>query len=311
MRFNSKVFTRSALSVCVLLVLNGGLLAAQEGTAHDFNHEPDRLAIEKSTQELIQAFDKRDASAIAAHWIEEGEFIHNDSEPIRGRAEIEKGYAEFFKSLKARPKLEIQSEGLRFPTADMAVTETTLRLRNEEGEIVASGRQNTVLLRQSAQWKLAIVREWDRDTGLDVSLKQLQWLIGTWQAASEERQVTLSYEWDQNQAFIVGKFTVKDGSRIIESGMQMIGKDNAKGVIRSWVFQSDGGFGEEVWTREGRKWSVEVHGVRADGKVLAATNLYIQVDPDTLSWQAVSQNLDGVPLADAAPIQVTRQKSIK
>ena len=49
----------------------------------------------------------------------------------------------------------------------------------------------------------------------------------------------------------------------------MIGKDNAKGVIRSWVFQSDGGFGDGVWTREGKKWSIDVHGVRADGSKLS------------------------------------------
>ena len=70
----------------------------------------------------------------------------------------------------------------------------------------------------------------------------------------------------------------------------MIGKDNAEGVIRSWVFQSDGGFGGGVWTRDGKKWSVDVHGVRADGRELTATIIYVQVDPDTVTWQAVNQS---------------------
>jgi hypothetical protein len=42
---------------------------------------------------MIQAFDKRAAAALAAHWTEEGEFVHNAGEPIRGRAKIQKGYA--------------------------------------------------------------------------------------------------------------------------------------------------------------------------------------------------------------------------
>ena len=47
----------------------------------------------------------------------------------------------------------------------MAVTEATLRLKNDDGEIVASGRQDTVLVREGGQWKVAVVREWDRDIG--------------------------------------------------------------------------------------------------------------------------------------------------
>ena len=120
------------------------------------NARPTGLAIDKLTREMIQAFDQRDAAAIAAHWTEEGEFIRNDGEPIRGRAEIQKGYAEFFKTLKGKPKLEIQSDAVRFPSADTAVTEVTLRLRNDDGEIVASGRQDTVLVREGGQWKMAI-----------------------------------------------------------------------------------------------------------------------------------------------------------
>jgi uncharacterized protein (TIGR02246 family) len=301
----------NALSTLALVVLSSGFAIAQDKTANNPKRDPDRLAIEKSTEDMIEAFDKRDAAAIAANWTDEGEFVHNDGEPIRGRAEIQKGYAEFFKTLKGKPKLEIRSDVLRFPSGDTAISETTLWLKNEEGEIVASGRQYTVLVREGGQWKIAIVRESDRDTGLDVSLKDLEWLIGTWQATTEDRKVTITYEWDENHQFLRGKFTVKEGEKFIESGTQIVGKDNAKGVIRSWVFQADGGFGDELWTREGRKWTVDVHGVRADGRVLTATNIYIHADPDTVTWQAVNQTLDGVALADTPPIKITKQEPVK
>jgi uncharacterized protein (TIGR02246 family) len=298
-------------TLLALMVLGGGLTTAQDKTARGINREPDRLAIDKLTRDLIQAFEKRDAAAIAANWTENGEFIRNDADPIRGRAEIQKGQTEFFKALKGKPKLEIQAGALRFPSADTAVTEASLRLKNNEGEIVASGRQETVLVREGGQWKIAMVREWDHDVGLDASLKELQWLIGTWHAATKDREVTVTYEWDENKAFLRGKFTVKEGTKVIESETQMIGKDNARGLIRSWSFESDGGYGSGTWAREGKKWSVDVHGVRADGRELTATTIYIQVDPNTCTWQAVNQALDGVPLADAPPIKVTKQKSAK
>jgi len=294
------------LSLNAVLLITGLAPASQSDS-----RERDRLALKKVTNDMIEAFDKRDAAAIAAHWIDEGEFIHNDDEPIRGQARIERGYVEFFKTLNGHPKLQIQSDVLRFPSADMAVSETTLRLEDEEGEVVASGRQNTILVREGGQWKIAIVREWDRDTALDVNLSELEWLIGSWNATTKEREVTITYKWDENRTFLRGEFIVKKGPKVIESGTQIIGKDNVKGVIRSWVFQSDGGFGDEIWAREGRSWSVEVHGVGADGKVLRGTNIYIHVDPDAFTWQAVGQTFDGVSIPGTEPIKVTRQTSAK
>ena len=121
-----------------LLVLGVSLMTAQDKTAKDPKRDADKQAIDKLVKETIQAFEKRDAAAIAANWTAEGEFIRNDGEAIRGRAEIQKGYAEYFKTLTGKPKLEIQSDGLRFPSADTAVAEVTLRLKNEAGETIAS-----------------------------------------------------------------------------------------------------------------------------------------------------------------------------
>ncbi len=294
-------------TVPALAVLGGGLAAAQDKAAQDPKREADRQAIDKLTRDMIQAFDQRDAAAITAHWTRDGEFLRNDGAPIRGRAAIQKGYAAFFKTLKGKPKLEIQADAVRFPSADLAVAEVTLRLKND-GEVVASGRQAIVVVREGGRWKVAMIREWDRDAGLDVGLNELEWLIGTWRAVTREREVTISYAWDEHKAFIRGKFTVKEGAKVIESGTELIGKDHAEGVIRSWVFQSDGGFGGGVWVRDGKKWSVNVHGVRADGSQLTATILYVPVDPNTVTWQAVNQLLDGEPVADTPPIKAAKQK---
>jgi len=74
---------------------------------------------------------------------------------------------------------------------------------------------------------------------------------------------------------------------------------------------NDGGFGEGAWTREGKRWNIDVHGVRPDGRKLTATFVYIPADPTTLTWQAVNQSVDGVPIADTQPIKVTKQNPAK
>lgn len=301
------------LTGLALLVLGVGFMAAQVKTAKDKDpkREADKLAIDKLTKQMVQAFDKRDAAAIAAQWTADGEFMRNDGDPIRGRAAVQKAYEDYFKTLKGKATLEAQTDSLRFPSMDTAVGEVTLRLKNEEGEVIASSWRNTLLVRENGQWKVAIVREWDRDLGEDATLKELEWLIGTWKASNKEREVTTTYAWDDNKKFLRGNYTVKEGGKVIESGFQMIGKDNHDGVIRSWVFQSDGGFGGGVWTREGKKWTVDVQGVTPDGKELTATTIYIHVDANTYTWQAVNQALDGEAVADTQPIKVTKQKAAK
>jgi uncharacterized protein (TIGR02246 family) len=291
-----------------LVVLVGAFAKAHDETAKATKREADRLAIEKLTQEMIKAFDRRDAAAIDVNWTQDGEFIRNDGEPVRGRTQIQNGYVEFFKTLNGKPKLEIQSDAVRFPSTDMAVSETTLRLKNES-EAVASGRQETVWVREAGHWKVAAVREWDRNIGLDVSLKELGWLIGAWHAAVDDRTATITYEWDENKAFIRGRFAIKQGAEVVESGTEIIGKDNAAGVIRSWFFQSDGGFGGGVWTRDGKKWSIDLHGVRADGDQMNATISYLPVGPTAFTWRATNQTIDGATVPDSPPVKVTKQKS--
>lgn len=297
-----------------LAVLGVGFNAAQDKKDQKVmssEREADKMAIEKLSKQMLEAFNNRDAVAIASNYTTAAEFIRDDGEPIRGRAEIEKGYAEFFRTLKGKPKLEIQTNNLRFPSADTAVQEVTVRLKNADGEQIASSWRNSLLVREGGQWKVAMVNEWDRDTGLDVSLNELDWIIGTWHAANKDREVTLVYVWDGNKKFIRGQYTVKEGGKVIDSGTQMITKDNAEGAIHSWVFQSDGGFGDGLWTREGQKWTVDVAGVTPDGRDMAATAVYLRIDANTFVWQAVDQSIAGEAVANTQPIKVSKQKAGK
>ena len=291
-----------------LVFLGVSIMKAQEKTTKGPEREADKSAIDSLIKASVQAFNNRDAAAIAASWTAEGEYIRNEGESVRGRADIQKGYAEFFKTLKGKPTLEVQTDNLRFTSADSALSQVTLRLKNEQGELIGSIWRNVMLVREDGKWKVAVVQEWDRDIGLDDSLKDLEWLIGTWEMTTNNRTVTTSYEWDDNKAFIRGKYTVKEAGKVVESGTQFYGKDNADGGIRSWVFQSDGGFGGGFWTREGKNWNVDFYGVTPDGKRLTANVIYVHLDANTFTWQSVNQAVDDQPVADTQPIKVTKQR---
>ena len=300
---------RIVAAALILVFVGAGFMAAQPNATKGPDRAADKAAIDKLIQANIEAFGNRDAAAVAANWTDEGEYVRNDGERVRGRADIQKGYADFFKTLKNKPILDVQTDNLRFPSTDSAVSEVTLRLKNDKGEVIGSSWRNTMLVREGGQWKVTLVQEWDRDVSLDDSLKDLEWLVGTWGMDTKDREVTTTYEWDENKAFLRGKYAIKEGGKVVESGMQIFGRDNADGGIRSWVFQSDRSFGDGLWTRDGKNWSVDFGGVTGEGKKLSATVNYVRVDADTFTWQSVGQTVDGQSIPDSQPIRVTRQKA--
>ena len=56
------------------------------------------------------------------------------------------------------------------------------------------------------------------------------------------------------------------GGRPAMTGSQRIGWDPLAKKIHSWVFDSEGGLAEGVWTRDGNRWIVKLSGVTRDGK---------------------------------------------
>src|SRR5262245_60415559 len=66
------------LTGLALVFLGVRFMTAQDKTAKGPDREADKAAIDKLIKENIQAFNNRDAAAIAANWTAEGEYIRND-----------------------------------------------------------------------------------------------------------------------------------------------------------------------------------------------------------------------------------------
>src|SRR4249920_3273218 len=92
----------AASGASVLLVI--GYLATSQGQQPTTKSEgksaaadnPDTAAIKKAGQSFIKAYLAGDAKAMAAHWTENGEYFADDGTTFRGRAAIEKSYAELY-----------------------------------------------------------------------------------------------------------------------------------------------------------------------------------------------------------------------
>jgi hypothetical protein len=89
-----------------------------------------------------------------------------------------------------------------------------------------------------------------------------------------------------------------------------LGETQSPGKIRSWVFDSEGGFGEGVWRRVGNDWNVETTSTLNDGSQGSATNIYTPIDDNTFTWKLVDRQVDGEPQGDIDEIPVCRRVAV-
>ncbi len=265
----------------------------------------DRAGIQEQREGFLKAFESGDAERVASFWTAGGELIDFDGSVYRGRSAIAKAYRELF-GTKEKRRVDIQTDSLRFPSRDTAIEDGNLEVRVGKGEPTVS-RYSVLYVREDGKWLMALVREWPVET---VSLRDLEWLIGTWVAKRDDVVVHTTYEWMWNKSFIRVQFTIRQQDRTL-SGFQMIGKDVASGDLRSWTFEGEGGFGEANWSRDGKKWILESAGQLTDGTTLTATNILMPLDQDSFTWQTVKRSIGSEEVEDLPPIKVTRVKPQK
>ncbi len=92
------------------------------------------------------------------------------------------------------------------------------------------------------------------------------------------------------------------------SGMQLIGWDPAAKQIRSWVFDSDGGFGQGTWTRKDNRWSNQQSGVLPDGRKSSSVNIFTYLDDDTFTLQSINRMVDGELLPNIDEVKITKEE---
>ena len=126
-----------------------------------------------------------------------------------------------------------------------------------------------VHVKQEGKWYRDSVRETTSATpqASNSQLNELAWLIGDWRAENDDGSVDMHGKWMNDKRFISRSFKVRGKDRYQMDGTQIVGWDPAAGVIRSWSFDSEGGFEQAVWTRDGQQWLVKVTAVLPDGSV--------------------------------------------
>lgn len=103
-------------------------------------------------------------------------------------------------------------------------------------------------------------------------------------------------------------FTVKRSDGRTDEGTEVIGWDPSIGKIRSWIFEADGGFSENVWTQDGPRWLVQARTVLPDGGQATAQHTVTKIDNDKFTWSSANRELDGELLPNIEAVTIVRSK---
>lgn len=271
------------------------------------SREQDQRQIQATIEATDKAFNEHDAQAMAALFTDEGEIVDEDGVVTQGRAEIAAVFAAVFEeSPKAR--LETTVDSLRFISPSVAIEEGRTAAVYEADEPPVHNRYVVVHVKQDGKWLMASARDFPSpETAGDEQMQQLAWLIGDWVDESEDSLVLTSYRWTDNQNYILSEFTVHVAGHPAMSGSQRLTWDPLAKQIRSWVFDSEGGFGEGLWSRDGNQWIVKMRSITRDGKVASATNIVTMLSKDRLTWQSRDRIVGGERTGDIDEVLIVRR----
>lgn len=140
-------------------------------------------------------------------------------------------------------------------------------------------------------------------------LQELNWLVGSWVNQDADTSFHSHYQWDTSKNFLEQEFTLIVLGHKQLSGKQLIGWDPTTSSIRSWIFDTDGGFGESRWTKDESQWYVSTAFTLADGRKASATHIFTPVDNNTYTFTSVSRDVDGALLPNIGPFTIIRESA--
>jgi uncharacterized protein (TIGR02246 family) len=253
------------------------LLAALPALAQQ---NADEAAVRASGQQLVAAFNAGKAADVAALFLPEGELIDEHGKVYAGRQPITELLTKFFARFpNAKVNLEVDSLRVVGPVAIEEGTRLTTTADNQQA---AEIRYLAVRTKVGNNWLLAQLRDLG-DQAPPTPHEQLQplaWLVGKWVNESSDAAVSISYAWSEDRNFLLGDFLITRGGSLVMKSSQRIGWDPLTGKVRSWMFDSDGGYAEGHWTFADGAWVIKSSAVMPDGRTGSATVTLTPQGPD-------------------------------
>jgi uncharacterized protein (TIGR02246 family) len=274
-------------------------------TSEYSSDSPEFKMAEEGAQRYMSAYNKGDAKALADFYATNVDYIDQDGAEVKGRDAIQKLLEENF---QANPgvQLELTVDELKQLTPDVRVTRGTAKVTPKDGAAVAT-RYTAIETKNGDRWLISQLTE--REAPPPSAYAQLQalgWLVGTWEDKTGDQTIQAKVSWAGDKNFLVRTFKVKGSDQSETDGWEIIGWDPDRQQIRSWIFDSNGGFGESTWAYDGEQWLIQASNVLPDGSHSTAEHVLTKVDDNRFSWGSQNRSVNGELQPSLDKIEVQR-----
>jgi uncharacterized protein (TIGR02246 family) len=278
----------------ILLTAAAGRLQAQEASVRASLEE----AILRESNAIAEAFHAADPVAMSKLFSDSGEIVDEAGDVHVGREAIADLFRGFF-TRHPSSTLEMIVTDVR-PVGDtLAVEEGQRRIETSDGE-AAEVRYVAVRTKQGDRWLVASYREFPDDP-LPTPGEMLQsasWLVGDWVDEGPEGRTSITFRWSDDGNFLLGDFVMSAAGAGESRSSQRIGWDPLTGQVRSWTFDSDGGFTEGRWHETDEGWIVKSDATLPDGTTGWATLRITVKDADHFVVRGTDRIVGGVEEPD-------------
>ncbi len=261
-------------------------------------------AVRESAAAFAKAFNEGDAKAVAGFWTTDGEYASEDGLVVRGRDSIEKAYTQFFRQ-HPQARIEAEISEIRLLGRFVAQEQGHLKLFLPDATEPEVSRYSVLHVWDDGQWRIAVSREWTSASTAQGTLENLDWLVGEWQAVSDQGELRISYVYDDSKTFLRSRYTLWRGGEQVSSGIQLLG-NSPNGGVQSWSFDSSGVTGQSRWVHDHSRWFIQAADTLPDGSHSTAVNLLVPINGNTFTWQSVERTIAGVSLPNTPPVKVIR-----
>ncbi|HEY3966423.1 MAG TPA: SgcJ/EcaC family oxidoreductase [Planctomycetaceae bacterium] len=269
---------------------------------------PDEEAVRQSAGNLAKAFNQHDAKAFAAAFTADGEYLDEQGAVYHGRKAIEEDFTGFFKE-NAEARIELVINSTRSIAPGVMAADGGSRFIRAKGADPINGNCSFICTKDGNKWLIASLREVEADDPVPHrrQVKQLEWMVGEWVDEASDSHVHFSCRWDEGGNFLLRDFEVLRAGRKTITGTQRIGYDPITEHLKSWVFDSAGGYADGFFHREGDSWILQSSGATADGQMASGTNIFTRVDDHRMTWGSVDRVIGGERIPDIETVTIVRK----
>jgi len=240
----------------------------------------------ESAQKFLDAYTARDAKALGMMFTDDAEFRDEFGERTVGREAITALFADVFGTSPEAILEAIDIERILCIDKHVALEEGWVSARDTaDGPLHFSRYVALHTLGEDGVWRINTLKDYPREAhGKNEHLDQLEWLVGDWINEEGDSVVKTSCKWSDDGNYLLRQYEVHTANGKEMDGVQRIGWDPQRRQIRSWSFDSEGGFRTGFWTRNESQWLVTSQGTTADGQALQGTAVYTIADPERIVW---------------------------